>query len=305
MTIRFASVNTLNLYADPGEAARHARVEEMIRRLDADVIAVQEIVADDADPGEKARRAGARLAQVAEAVGRRCALAGQPVLAAGGGIHHVGLLWRDGITPVPGRVRRFGRGHAGLWHSMVTAVLDLGGPKVRFGSVQLSPFDQQWGLMDASQILRALNSDHIPGFGAGDFNGIGATRIPEDTGDRFYDPDPYTGPDAPPWHPDHVYQLDQDGTVDRSVAHRLESPRLGRLRDCAILTGTPWRATTGHWPADHHPPRRVDRIYATYHVPARAVTGFRVDGSDLARSCTDHLPVVAEITPEHLEPQPA
>ncbi|WP_157358729.1 hypothetical protein [Amycolatopsis sp. ATCC 39116] len=155
--------------------------------------------------------------RLADAVGLCCEADGQPVLALGGGIHHTALLWRPGLDVVPGSVRRFERVPDGLWHSMVAAVFDLGGPRLRVGSVQFSPFDQAWGFSDAAQIMRAMNSDDIPGLVGGDVNGIG--------GDADYDPNPY--PEVP-WHPDHAYQLDEHGHLDRRVARRLEGP--GRMR---------------------------------------------------------------------------
>jgi hypothetical protein len=299
--IKLVSVNAFNLYGstDPDQQARFRHVEEMIRRLDADIIAVQEIIArppaDAADP-DKRTLAERHVRQLADAVDRRCDIDGDVVFALGGGIHHTALLWREGnqpgtvrIRPVAGKVNRFERDPAGLWHSLVTCVFEIGAARkrLRVGSVQLSPFDpgQGWGWRDAAQVMRAMNSDDVPGLNGGDWNGLGATTVDLDGGGvADYDPDPYAGVD---WHPDHAYQLDEHGHVDRSVALRLEGP--GRFRDCARITNSPWRATTGH-PADRHPPRRIDRWYATHHLPDAAVTGYGVAGPD-AFACTDHLPV--------------
>lgn len=115
------------------------------------------------------------------------------------------------------------------------------------------------------------------------------------TGDgvgRHYDDDPYVGVD---WHPDHVYQLDDDGLVDRSVAVRLESPKLARMRDCARITDTPWIPTTGFFPRDNHPARRIDRWYATHHVPDAAVMAQWVADEKMVGLSTDHLPVGIDV----------
>lgn len=121
-------------------------------------------------------------------------------------------------------------------------------------------------------------------------NGLGATTVPtDDAGEEFYDPDPYKGVD---WHPDHMFQLDVAGKVERQAALRLE--RLGRMRDCARITDTDWSPTTGGFPTDAHPARRIDRWYATYHLPDAAVVGYRVADAALVGLCSDHLPVVID-----------
>lgn len=293
--IRLVSVNTFNLYgsASLAEQARHAAVEDLIRGLNADIIAVQEIVAREpvTSGGPSKRDAAAeQVRRLADAVDRRCELDGTPVFALGGGHHHVALLWRDGIVPVPGTVGRFERDPAGMWHSLVTAVVDLGGARLRVGSVQLSPFDQGWGHRDAGQILRALQSDTVPGLVGGDFNGIGATEVAGYDGYFNYDPTPYRT--DVPWHPDFAYQHDDDGQLDRRVARRLE--RVGRMRDCARIAGAPWAPTSGHHPGDAHPPRRVDRWYASHHFPDDAITAYRVLSPDDVGDATDHAPI--EIT---------
>ncbi|ONI92801.1 hypothetical protein ALI22I_01890 [Saccharothrix sp. ALI-22-I] len=291
--ITLMSVNALDLYGsdDPAEEARFAGLEALIRDRDADVIAVQEIISTGEDHKDKCPGAVAGLRRLAEAVGRRCEVAGEPAVAVGGIIHHTGLLWRDGIEPVPGTLHPLTREGAGMWHCAVAAVFDLGGPKARIGSVQLSPFDQTWARMDTSQLLRVFNRDDIPGFLGGDFNGIGAQQVVDEDGYSWYDHDPYVGRSAPPWHPDHAYQLGEDGLVDRQAAVRLEHPRLGRMRDCAVITGTGWIPTTGFHPADRNPDRRIDRWYATHHAPDAAIAAYRVVPLEQVRILIDDRPV--------------
>ncbi|MEV6927057.1 endonuclease/exonuclease/phosphatase family protein [Dactylosporangium sp. NPDC051485] len=293
--MKLLTVNALDLYRFPGDAVleeRYERVAALIRSFDADIIAVQEIIADGVDAAAKRPGAVAGLRQLAEAVGRRCDADGVPALAVGGIMHHTGLLWRDGITVVPGSVHTLTREGAGTWHCAVSAVFDVGGPRMRVGSVQLSPFDQTRNVMDVNQLLRVFNPGDVAGFLGGDFNGVGA--------DPGYDPDPYQGVG---WHPDFVYQLDQDGAVDRRATVRLESPRLGRMQDCARLAGVPWTATTGHHPADAHPSRRIDRWYGTHHVPAAAILGVAVADRAVVGDCTDHCPVLVEVDPARLHGQ--
>ncbi len=317
--VTLMSVNTLNLYGsdDHAEQKRFRGLEALIRSRDADVIAVQEIIATGEAEAEAADRttpttqdktpgAIAGLRRLAEAVGRNWSVASQPAVAVGGIIHHTGLLWRDGIEPVPGTLHPLMREGAGMWHCAIAAVFDFGGPKARIGSVQLSPFDQTWARMDTSQLLRVFNRDDIPGFLGGDFNGFGAQKIIREGQYEWYDQDSYHGRFAPAWHPDYAYQLDDNGELDRQAAVRLEHPRIGRMRDCALITGTEWTPTTGFFSKDMHPDRRIDRWYATHHVPDTAVTGFRVVPVDQVKTTidgelielTDHCPIEIDVA-EH------
>ena len=319
--VTLMSVNALNLYGcdTAAEQKRFRGLEALIRARDPDVIAAQEIIstgeAEAAAAGrsfpilptaqDKAPGAIEGLRRLAEATDRNCMVAGLPAVAVGGVIHHTGLLWRDGIEPVPGMLHPLMREGAGMWHCAIAAVLDFGGPKARIGSVQLSPFDQGWAARDVNQLLRVFNRDDVPGFLGGDFNGLGAQQVIRGDSYEWYDRNPYVygGKFGIPWHPDHAYQLDDDGTVDRQAAARLEHPRIGRMRDCALITGTEWTPTTGFFSQDKHPDRRVDRWYATCHVPDSAVTGFRVAAVDEVRvtidgelvELTDHLPVEVDI----------
>ncbi|MBO3736686.1 endonuclease/exonuclease/phosphatase family protein [Actinoplanes flavus] len=279
--ITVASINTYNLYAADADEPRYRQLEALIRDLDADIVAVQEITAAGADQEQKRPGAVRGLRRLATAVDHICDIDGEPAVAVGGLIRHTGLLWRDGITPVPGSLHTLTREGGGMWHSAVSVVFDFAGRPLRVGSVQLSPFDLTWSTMDCAQLLRVFNSGATPGLLGGDFNCIGS--------DRAYDPDPYQGLS---WHPDHAYQLTATGEVDRRPAHRLEASHLGRMSDCARLTGADWAATTGHHPADNHPARRIDRWYATHHFPTEAVTGYTVVDPDAVGDTTDHLPVV-------------
>ena len=171
-----------------------------------------------------------------------------------------------------------------MWHCAVSVVLDLGGTPIRVGSTHLSSFDMNWAVQDVAQLLRVFNTGTVPGLLGGDFNGIGSNST--------YDPDPYIGV---PWHPDHAYQLTDTGTVDRRPAHRLEADHLGRMRDCARMTATPWAPTSGHHSTDSQPARRLDRWYTTYDFPSQAVTRYTVADPAQVGELTDHLPIMIDI----------
>src|ERR1700759_2359547 len=111
--VRFTTYNLLNLFAaDTAEDRRHYEtITGVIRALDADVLAVQEILAPDA------ATAAERLRRLADDAGMRGEGAGSGGLAGpsgagagagagsevavavafGGHGYHVGLMWREGI----------------------------------------------------------------------------------------------------------------------------------------------------------------------------------------------------------------
>src|SRR5580704_5065496 len=144
--VRFTTYNLLNLFAsDTAEDRQHYEtITGVIRALDADVLAVQEILAPDA------ATAAGRLRGLAEDAGMRCEVPGSPgpagppgsgseaAVAFGGHGYHVGLMWREGIEPVPGSLRRYGG--RDFWHGLALVTLDVGGTRIRHGSFHATPF---------------------------------------------------------------------------------------------------------------------------------------------------------------------
>ncbi|RJQ74235.1 hypothetical protein D5S17_23275 [Pseudonocardiaceae bacterium YIM PH 21723] len=54
----------------------------------------------------------------------------------------------------------------------------------------------------------------------------------------------------------------------------------------------PWQPTVGYWPeGDPFGPRRIDGIRVTEEV-LPALRGYEVVDTELARSASDHLPIV-------------
>ncbi len=118
-SVLFTTYNTLNLFQDdtPLQRDRYQLVVDSIRALDTDVLAVQEIRAPDEPSAQK------RLCELAEDVGMFCTVPepgreGRPALAMGGHGYHCGLLWREGIEPVPGSLRCHGSEY--FWHSLAS-----------------------------------------------------------------------------------------------------------------------------------------------------------------------------------------
>ena len=141
MTVRFTTYNLLDLFgAETAEARQHYEtIAGAIRTLDADVLAVQEILASDA------YTAAHRLRQLADDAGMHCEVPGaggapDAALAFGGHGYHVGLMWRDGIEPVPGSLRCYGG--RDFWHGLALVTLDVGGTLIRHGAFHATPFSR-------------------------------------------------------------------------------------------------------------------------------------------------------------------
>jgi endonuclease/exonuclease/phosphatase family metal-dependent hydrolase len=137
-SVRFTTYNLFNLFGEDSAAGRrhYETVVAVIRSADPDVLAVQEILAADGAV------AAGRLRQLAHDAGLRCEVPGpagrEAAVAVGGHGYHVGLMWRDGIEPVPGSLRRLGGGD--FWHGLAVVTLDVGGVPVRHGAFHATPF---------------------------------------------------------------------------------------------------------------------------------------------------------------------
>lgn len=327
-SVVFATYNLLNLYyheTDPDEQARYERVYDVIRAADVDVLAVQEIIADDPDdPLGKADLAAKRLEQLAEAVGMTCRLPdGRAAVGVGNHRFHTGLLWKDGITSVGGFTAYSG---TNVWHSLVKVHLDVGGYVVQHASYHAPPFGRHRRADEAELVLATMTrpdrpgraDDRPPGLIGADWNAVSADRVwrestvPRTPGSRvLYDPDPYRGADV---HGDLVYQttwtFDDHGTpqftADREAGEVLY---LGGLRDAAAAVDAPWEPTVGHWPNDDpYGDRRIDAIRVTKDVvPAllscsvssRPSSGDGPGHTD-PKTASDHLLTRIEYDPRRL-----
>lgn len=321
MTARFATYNLLN-YGEsttPDAAARYERVHEVIRGLDTDVLAVQEIIADEPDEeGEpdKSTLAGKRLAQLAEATGLECQYApGKPALAVGNHRFHVGLLWKPGIAPAGGFRTYSG---TNVWHSLVGLNLDVGAARpLRHAAFHATPFGRYRRADECERVLSTMTRPDTrpPGLIGADWNSVSADRVfrpgwaSEDDAepDRWvhYDPDPYTGVNADGqrrWHGDLVYQArwEYDAVGERRWwADREPGDVLyaGGLRDAAAALNAPWKTTVGHWPeGDPYGQRRIDAVRVTEEMVG-ALRAYAVVDSELALSASDHLPVLIDYDP--------
>ncbi|MGO9079761.1 MAG: endonuclease/exonuclease/phosphatase family protein [Streptosporangiaceae bacterium] len=311
-SVLFGTYNTLRLFEQDSAAARarYAQVVEVIRALDTDVLAVQEIRADD-DAG--AQRG---LAQLAADTGRRCQVPGagggpgRAAVATGPRGFHSGVLWRDGIEPVPGSLRCYGG--KDFWHSLACVTLDVGGSLVRHAAYHATPFGRRLRADQNERLVAALTDapGQPPVLVGADWNTECADRVPDPgSGDWvLYEPgDPYA---AVPWFGAMVYQCEWDYDEHgrrRHWADRQPGDVLwaGGLHDAAAALRAPWQPTTGHHPDDPYGTRGVSRRIDAIRVTEPALGALRahqVVDTALARGASDHLPVIVEYRPGDVGP---
>jgi endonuclease/exonuclease/phosphatase family metal-dependent hydrolase len=303
-SVRFGTYNLLDLFgADTAEAGQHYEaVAAVIRALDTDVLAVQEILAPD-----PATAAG-RLRQLAADTGLRCEVRGpdgsmDTALAFGGHGYHMGLMWRDGIEPVPGSLRCYGG--RDFWHGLALLTVDLGGSRIRHGSFHATPFSPGMRADQNVRLIAAITrpDGQTPTLVGADWNTECADRIFVAQSWELYEPaDPYAGA---VWFADLLYQCqwayDERGQR-RHWADRRPGDVLwaGGLHDAAAVTGARWQATTGHHPDDvygaHGVRRRIDAIRVTGPL-VPALRAHHVHDTTQARAASDHLPVTVEYLP--------
>jgi endonuclease/exonuclease/phosphatase family metal-dependent hydrolase len=306
-SVLFTTYNVLDLCADDSAADReHYRlVVESARALDTDVLAVQEVRAGDQ------KTAQARLRQLADDVGRSCSVPGaeggtpRTALAMGPRGYHVGLMWRDGIEPVPGSLRVYGKGD--FWHSLACVTLDVGGTRVRHASHHATPFGRRLRADQNERLVAALTSSAggLPVVVGADWNTESADRVYDEALGAWvlYEPqDPF----APvSWFGSLVYQCDwayDERGRRRHWADRRPGDVLwaGGLHDVAAVLRAPWQPTVGHHSHDGYGARgirrRIDGIRVTSPVLG-ALRAHHVESTELARRASDHLPVTAEYLP--------
>ncbi len=306
-SVRFSTYNMLDLFADRSAAGRehYDLAVACARALDTDVLAVQEVRAQDP------QTARARLRQLADDVGLSCTVpasrSGAPriALAMGERGYHAGLMWRPGIEPVPGSLRAYGQGE--FWHSLSYVTLDVGGPKIRHASFHATPFVRQVRADQNERLLAALRTTAggTPVLVGADWNTESADRVYDEAAQqwRLYEPrDPYS---LVSWFDELVYQCqwdyDERGQrrhwADRRPGDVLWS---GGLHDAAAVLRAPWQPTAGHHPADGYGARgimrRIDAVRVSSQV-AGALRAHHVESTDLARRASDHLPVTVEYAP--------
>lgn len=272
-----ASWNLFNYTTARPEAAA------IVRGLDADVVAVQELEGT----AEDARRL---LVELADAADMSCDVGdGQAAVGEADTGLHVGLMWSRRWRCWPGWWRGIGRGQ--LWHALVTATLTDGEQWFRAASYQASPFSPTRRTEDAARVLATVAGSMYPAAVGGDWNAVSADRT---AAGEFYDPDPYRDH---PWHREMLYQLtpgcwESPFQVDRQC---MELLLRGGLVDAAARAGAPWQATTGHWDKDPHPSRRIDSIRVTEHWRPGRPDSYRVIRTPATEAFGDHLPVVADL----------
>ncbi len=315
MRVRMMSYNLYNYGA---ASPRRESVHEVIRAADPDVLAVQEIHA----PGDNPRPRAAQLVrELAAATGLCCETTGGQITVAVGNMgYHVAVLWRPGLTPL-----NWQPWSATLHHAMGTLVLDIGGTPVAHATAHLTPFGRGQRVDEAEKVVATMTRPPAVGGLLGmDANCVLADHVllrvehgdptpyPQDEKTRYirYDSDPFAH--ATEWSPEFVYQCDRGESPNTYLPGEKRPWRADRrtgdvlaagLADAAVLTGTPWQQTAGHWPSDPYPDRRFDTLRVTPAF-APAVTDFQVIRTDLALSASDHLPIMTTYTPDRIPAAP-
>jgi endonuclease/exonuclease/phosphatase family metal-dependent hydrolase len=296
----------LDLFADDSAAGReHYRLAvQTARALDTDVLAVQEIRANDQ------RTAQSRLRELAGDLGMECTVPGpgggtrRTTLAMGSRGYHLALLWRPGIEPVPGSLRSYGRGD--FWHSLACVTLDLGGTKVRHAAHHATPFGRRLRADQNERLVSAVtNSGGLPVLVGADWNTESADRVYDTERGEWvlYEPgDPYAGIG---WFDELIHQCEWDYDERGQRRHRADRRPgdvlwAGGLHDAAAVIGAPWQPTAGHHPSDNYGARgirrRIDGVRVTSPVTG-SLRAHHVESSGRACQASDHLPVTVEYVP--------
>jgi hypothetical protein len=305
--VLFATYNTLDLLASRGLGGRehYRRVVEVIRDLNPDVLAVQEI--RGARPRQSLRSLAADTGLACE-VPAADGAGHQVALATGSRGYHCGLLWRPDLEAVPGSFGESGAGR--LWHCAGWVTLRLGGRLVRHASFHATPFGRPRRARQNELLVSMLTGGadgRLPLLIGADWNGESADLVPDPrTGQAvLYEPgDPFA---AVGWEDDMAHQCGRDdGTagrhwVDRSAGEVLVQ---GGLTDAAAALRAPWQATCGHYPGDGYGSRgvlrRIDAVRVTRQV-VPALLSHSVTDTDATRRASDHLPVSVEYAPAAVE----
>ncbi len=307
--VLFTTYNLLNLFEDDSQRGRehYGLVVESIRALDTDVLAIQEIRV----PDKLAAQQGLR--KLAGDVGMSCTVPepggeDRPAVAIGAHGYHCGLLWRDGIEPVPGSLRCYGPGY--FWHSLAYVILDAGGTQVRHAVHHATPFGRRLRA-DQNEVLVGLLTrapGALPTLVGADWNTACADRVQDQATGKwvlYESADAFAGAE---WSSGMIFhcQWDYDECGRRRHRADLEPGDVlwsGGLYDAAAALRVPWHPSYGHDPSDPSAEGRlwcrIDGIRVTRAVLG-ALRGHHVEDTDLTRRASDHLPVTVEYAPAAL-----
>ena len=225
-SVLFSTYNLFDLSSPEGP--HYEAVIEVIRSLDTDVLAVQEVLAPEPDT------AAERLRRLAAGTGMHCDVpcGGTPAaaLALGGHGYHVGLLWRDGIEPVPDSLRCLGG--RDFWHALAQVTLDVGGTLVRHASFHAAPFGRDLRVAQNERLVAAITRPpgRPPALVGADWNTECADRVRPTTGH----------------HPADVYAA-------HGVRRRVDAVRVTAGLRQAMLGYEVWASERAAGASDHLP----------------------------------------------------
>lgn len=315
MSIRLGTFNTYKLQLDArGSTAWQARVTA-IRELTPDLLAIQEVVVDDAATPQPQwdEVAASTIAAFAEDCALTAAVPATPGrphgMAMASNTHrpwYTALLWNPStVAHVPGSYRPYGA--PDFWHGLTTAAFNIGAPEpVLVASYHGHPInkDARHGEGWRTKSIYRTTGGAKPGLVMGDFNALSAARVPgPDDRLSYYDDEAYRDQD----HDDLEYQVLEGTLGGEQLADRRQTEALmrrGFMIDAAARLGVPWQPTVGHWQDGQGDPdpwgeRRIDLILATRPV-APALTAYGVHDSKAALTGSDHLIPWIDLDPSQL-----
>ncbi|ONK13192.1 endonuclease/exonuclease/phosphatase family protein [Streptomyces sp. MP131-18] len=311
--MRIANLNAYKLSPDArGSAAWRARITT-IQEISPDILALQELLVDERTTPRKLWED--RAARVVQDLAEECGLtaatgatSGQPHGVAMAANWHrpwwTAIMWNPStVDLVADSYRPYGA--PDFWHGCATGRFDVGAREpLLIASYHGDPFRPNARADEALRLKGIFRQTGgvKPGFCVGDFNSISAAEVDDGHGGRrYYDDEPYLDQH----HDDLEFQVPAASIGGRQRADRAPTHALlrrGYMADAAAHLNAPWQPTVGHWDdgqGDPDPwgPRRIDLILATRPV-APALTRYTTHRSAAAQEASDHLPVVAEFTPQ-------
>lgn len=266
--------------ASAAEIARCKRVPGVIRKVDPDVVAVQEVMCG-----------AAQYQRLADELGMHCTVpvgnSAAVALYPGNRGRGVGLMWKPHVRPLPDTLILYDR--ARLNTGMVQVDLLVDHAVVTAAATHLAATGRYFRRDEAELVAKRLFAKGPNAFVGLDVNCI-SSAVGEDG--EPYDKDPYAGM---PWRESliSVCEWDESGQ-HRADRMPTEIMRRGGLYDIAAEIKVGHYDTAGHWKGDGIP-RRIDAVWGTRNMVRAAKDSFAVSNRT-TKHVSDHFPVVYDFT---------
>lgn len=268
--IRVVSWNLLS-YGKSSTSTRRGQ-QELLRFLRPNVVCLQEIYAAGAGKAELENL----VSSIADALGMDAF-----AVPARHSDCHLAVLWRPEYDVLSQRAYDLL-----MWHGLGVVRLDVGAEVPLTVAVShLGPWHPDKQLADATTLTGQLPLSDAMILGA-DWNSFGA--------DPDYDREPDWSALPSEWIERHVRWNDDPNAPRLADRRPAQMMRRSGFHDAAPTVGVPWQATGGHrggWS------RREDVFWTSR--PA-ALRNYQVIDTPIARTLSDHLPIVVDLDPQAL-----